>query len=202
MSAATTKAKKARKAVSHPPAMEMIKAAIVANAERKGTSLATIKKYIDANFKVNMVRLAPHLRRAIVHGVESGYLVRVGAKGAGASGSFRLAEKAADKKKASKAKAKAEKKAKTEKKAKADKASPAKPAKKVAEAAVAKKPPAPVEQKAKKPAAPAKTKKAAPKASPKAAKPKTPTKQPVSKPKTPVKKTKAAKSGAKKCAKA
>ncbi|KER29965.1 hypothetical protein T265_03551 [Opisthorchis viverrini] len=38
-------------------------------------------------------KLGPHIRRGIVHAVEKGILVRVGNKGKGASGSFKVAEK-------------------------------------------------------------------------------------------------------------
>ncbi|VDM32495.1 unnamed protein product [Hydatigera taeniaeformis] len=93
MSASAPKAKKAKALTSHPPVLEMVKDALASSKDRKGTSLATIKKYVASHYKVDMKRIAPHLRRAIVHGVENGALVRVANKGTGASGSFKLANK-------------------------------------------------------------------------------------------------------------
>ncbi|KER22723.1 hypothetical protein T265_09242 [Opisthorchis viverrini] len=45
--------------------------------------------------KVDVKKLGPHIRRGIVHAVEKGVLVRVGNKGKGAYGSFKVAEKPA-----------------------------------------------------------------------------------------------------------
>ncbi|TGZ57680.1 hypothetical protein CRM22_009888 [Opisthorchis felineus] len=78
---------------NHPPVIDMVKASINAAKDRKGTSLPTIKKFIAANYKVDVEKLGPHIRRGIVHAVEKGILVRVGNKGKGASGSFKVAEK-------------------------------------------------------------------------------------------------------------
>ncbi|KAF5398945.1 Histone H1-gamma late [Paragonimus heterotremus] len=96
--AAPAPAKKAKSAkpkvpASHPPVIDMLKAAITAAKDRKGTSLPTIKKYIAANYKVDVEKLGPHIRRGIVHAVEKNILVRVGNKGKGASGSFKVADK-------------------------------------------------------------------------------------------------------------
>ncbi|VDD77700.1 unnamed protein product [Mesocestoides corti] len=93
MSAASPKVKKAKVPAAHPPVADMIKAALVAHNDRKGTSLVLIKKHIAANFKVDVERIASHIRKALVHGVESGSLIRVGNKGQGASGSFKIADK-------------------------------------------------------------------------------------------------------------
>ncbi|TPP59775.1 Histone deacetylase [Fasciola gigantica] len=150
---------------THPPVIDMVKAAITAAKDRKGTSLPSIKKFIAANYKVDVEKLGPHIRRGIVHAVEKGVLVRVGNKGKGASGSFKLGEKTAEHK------PKAVKKPKAPKVKKA--ATPKKPK-------VAKKPAKP---KAKTPAKPkvVKAKKATPK------KPKTP-KKPAAKKAAPKKK--------------
>ena len=50
------KAKKAaapKKPAAHPPSAAMVKAAIKALGDKKGSSLAAIKKYVAANYKVN-----------------------------------------------------------------------------------------------------------------------------------------------------
>ncbi|VDK32844.1 unnamed protein product [Taenia asiatica] len=96
MSASAPKVKKAKVSASHPPVFEMIKNAIASSKDRKGTSLAVIKKYVASHYKVDMKRIAPHIRRTIVHGIDNGALVRVANKGTGASGSFKLANKVAE----------------------------------------------------------------------------------------------------------
>ncbi|OON17878.1 linker histone H1 and H5 family protein [Opisthorchis viverrini] len=80
---------------NHPPVIDMLKASIIAAKDRKGTSLPTIKKFIAANYKVDVEQLGPYIRRGTVHAVEKGTLVLVGNKGKGASGSFKVAEKKA-----------------------------------------------------------------------------------------------------------
>ncbi|CAH8488166.1 unnamed protein product [Schistosoma turkestanicum] len=89
----TTKSSKPKMPASHPPVINMITAVILASKERKGSSLAAIKKYNDSNYKFDIEKQVAHIRRGIVHGVEKGVLVRVGNKGKGASGSFKVAEK-------------------------------------------------------------------------------------------------------------
>ena len=150
-----TKAKKPKKAAAHPPVASMVNAAIKNLKERKGSSLAAIKKYIASTYKVDTAKLAPFIRRYLKKAVADGKLKQV--KGSGAAGSFRLGdkpEKKAKKPKAKKAKKPKTKKAKTPKKPKA-----AKKAKKVK---TPKKPKAP-KKSPKKPAA----KKPAAKKSPK-----------------------------------
>lgn len=132
---------------AHPPVLQMVNAAIAALKERRGSSLAAIKKYIAANYKVDIVRLAPFIRKYLKKGVLDGKLVQV--KGSGASGSFRLsqaAKKEPKKKVVKKPKAKKPTKPKKVKKPKAKKPK----AKKAATPKKAKKPKSP---KAKKPAA-------------------------------------------------
>ncbi len=148
------KKKVVKKQAEHPKYSEMIEAAISALKERKGSSRQAILKYVIANYKVGD-SASTHLKLALKRGVGGGALKQV--KGAGASGSFKVAEKAKPKKKAVKAK-------KAAKKPAAKKATKKKPA--------AKKPAA---KKAKKPAA----KKAAPK---KAAPKKKPAKKAAKKP--------------------
>ncbi|KAL5107502.1 Histone H1 gonadal [Taenia crassiceps] len=106
MSASASKVKKVKVAASHPPVLEMVKDAIASSKDRKGASLAVIKKYVASHYKVDIKRIAPHLRRAIVHGISNGALVRVANKGTGASGSFKLANKVAEGKVPKTAKAK------------------------------------------------------------------------------------------------
>ncbi len=86
--------KKPKAAATHPPTAAMVKAAIKALKERNGSSLPAIKKYIAAEYKVDTVKLAPFIKKAIKTLVEKKALVQT--KGKGASGSFKLA--AAEKK--------------------------------------------------------------------------------------------------------
>merc|ERR1712012_1189233 len=106
-----------------------IAAAITALKDRKGSSLAAIKKYIGANYKVDLVKLGPHLKLAVKKGIEKKTLVQV--KGKGAAGSFKLGK--VEKPKKPKAK-KPKKKKPAAKKAKKS------PAKKAAKKPAAKKP--------------------------------------------------------------
>merc|ERR1712183_273106 len=64
-------AKKPKAKPTHPPASAMIAAAIKALKERNGSSLAAIKKYIAATYKVDVVKLAPFIRKALKKGVEA-----------------------------------------------------------------------------------------------------------------------------------
>merc|ERR1711884_307521 len=91
---AAPKAKKPAKKADHPPVATMVNAAIAALKDRKGSSLAAIKKYIQATYKVDVVKLAPFVRRYLKKAVVDGKLSQV--KGSGASGSFKIvkAEKA------------------------------------------------------------------------------------------------------------
>merc|ERR1711976_287553 len=116
----------------------MTAAAIKALKERNGSSLAAIKKYIAATYNVDVVKLAPFIRKALKKGVEAKKLIKVKA-------SYKLA-KEEKKPKAKKPKAKKPKAKKP--KAKKVKKSPKKAAKKPAAKKPAAKKPA-----AKKPAA-------------------------------------------------
>ena len=90
------KAKKPVKKAEHPPVASMVDAAITSLKDRKGSSLAAIKKYIAANYKVDIAKLAPFVRRYLKKAVADGKLNQV--KGSGASGSFKLAKVVAEKK--------------------------------------------------------------------------------------------------------
>ena len=140
-----------KKPADHPKYSEMIVAAVGALKDRKGTSKQAIVKYIAANYKVGD-SANTHVKAALKRMVTSGALKQV--KGAGASGSFKLAEKPkVVKKKKPAAKKPAAKKATPKKAAKkpaAKKATPKKAAKKPAAKKAAKKT---TPKKAKKPAA-------------------------------------------------
>uniref|UniRef100_Q7M409 Histone H1 n=1 Tax=Parechinus angulosus TaxID=7658 RepID=Q7M409_PARAN len=173
-----------RRAATHPPVIDMIQAAISAMKERKGSSVAKIKSYMAANYRVDMTMLGPHVRRALRNGVASGALKQV--TGTGATGRFRVGavakpkkakktsaaakakkEKARARAAAKKAKAAAKRKAALAKKkaaaAKRKAATKAKKAKKPKKKTAAKKAKKPAAKKAKKPAkkSPKKAKKAA-----------------------------------------
>merc|ERR1711981_1207624 len=97
----------------------MIVAAVKALKDRKGSSLAAIKKYIAANYKVDTVKLAPFIKKGIKSLVEKKALIQV--KGKGASGSFKAAKVEEKKPKKKPKKAKSPKKAAKPKKAKTPK---------------------------------------------------------------------------------
>merc|ERR1719418_358155 len=90
----------------------MIGAAIAALKDKKGSSRQAIKKYIAANYKVDIVKIGPFLNKALKAGVTKKTLVAV-------KGSYKLAKVEKPKKKAVKKSPK--KKAKTAKKAKSPK---------------------------------------------------------------------------------
>merc|ERR1712088_375558 len=81
-------AKKPKSKPTHPTVAVMIEAAISNLKERTGSSLVAIKKYIATNYKVDVVKLNPHIKKSLINGVEKKTLIRV--KGKGASGSFKL----------------------------------------------------------------------------------------------------------------
>ena len=177
--AAATSAKPAKKAAAkpkkpaaHPKYTEMIAAALGSLKERGGSSRQAILKYIIKSYNVGKDErvVNQHLKMALRAGAKNGSLKQ--AKGTGASGSFRLGEKAkAAPKKAAvkKPKAAATKKPRTPKK------SVKKATKSPKKSAAAKKPAA---KKLKSPAKPKKAvskvkkSKAAAAKKPKAAKPK------------------------------
>ena len=80
-----------KKPADHPKYSEMIAAAIVSLKERSGSSRQAILKYVAANYKVGE-GANTHVKMALKRGVASGDLKQV--KGTGASGSFKVAEKA------------------------------------------------------------------------------------------------------------
>merc|ERR1711878_83493 len=159
------KAKKPAKKAEHPPSGVMVLAAVKALKDKKGSSLPAIKKYIAANYKVDVAKISPFIRKAIKKLVADKKLIQTKA-------SFKAAKEEKPKKvkkpKAKKPKAKKPKKTaakKTPKKAKKTAAKKAKTAKKAPAKKTAKK--APAKKTAKKPAAKKSPKKAAKKAAPK-----------------------------------
>merc|ERR1711963_124335 len=62
---AAKKATKPKAKLTHPKTSVMVVAAIKALKERNGSSLPAIKKYIAANYKVDTVKLAPFIKKAL-----------------------------------------------------------------------------------------------------------------------------------------
>lgn len=183
------KARKPAAKATHPSTSDMVTAAIKHLAERHGSSLQAIKKYIASTYKVDVEKQAQFIKKFLKSAVTKGTLVQT--KGKGASGSFKLAvTKAAAKPKpkaASGEKKAAPKKAAVKKPAaKKTPGEPKSPVKKAAgpKKAAVKKPASPKKPAAKAPAKPKAS------ASPKAKKA---TKAPTAKPKSPKPKKVAAK---------
>uniref|UniRef100_A0A8R1TZV7 H15 domain-containing protein n=1 Tax=Onchocerca volvulus TaxID=6282 RepID=A0A8R1TZV7_ONCVO len=85
-------------AKTHPSYSQMIKEAISALKDRKGSSRVAILKYISTRYQLgdNGKRVHSQLRLAIKKGIASGKFTL--AKGAGVNGSFRLGTKVETKK--------------------------------------------------------------------------------------------------------
>lgn len=99
---------------THPPYVEMIRAAIAALKERGGSSRQKILQYILANFDVGneTSQVNARVRNALRSGVEKGVLLR-SANAKGANGSFRIGKALAKKgKKSPKRKGKSPRKVK------------------------------------------------------------------------------------------
>merc|ERR1711860_142928 len=90
------KAAKPKAAPAHPPTATMVMAAVKGLKEAKGASLPAIKKYIAGNYKVDIVKLSPFVRKALKSLVEKKKLVQT--KGTGASGRFKANKPAGEKK--------------------------------------------------------------------------------------------------------
>merc|ERR1712110_1253526 len=71
------KAKKPAKKAEHPPSAVMVLAAVKALKDKRGSSLPAIKKYIAANYKVDVVKVSPFIRKAIKKLVEGKKIVKV-----------------------------------------------------------------------------------------------------------------------------
>merc|ERR1711976_139362 len=116
------KAKKPAKKAEHPPSGVMVLAAVKALKDKKGSSLPAIKKYIAANYKVDVAKISPFIRKAIKKLVADKKLIQTKA-------SFKAAKEEKPKK------------AKTAKKAPAKKTAKKAPAKKDRKEARSKKEP-------------------------------------------------------------
>lgn len=86
----------AQKKPGHPTTADMVRLALTSLHERNGSSLIAIKKYIAANYTVDLLRLTPFIRKYIKAAVEAGVLIQT--KGTGLTGSFKLSGKVAKKK--------------------------------------------------------------------------------------------------------
>merc|ERR1711922_76501 len=73
---------------AHTPASVMILKAIEDLKEKKGSSLASIKKYIGANYKVDLTKLSIHIRKALKSGIEKKTITA----SAGMAGRFKIAK--------------------------------------------------------------------------------------------------------------
>ncbi|XP_067125235.1 histone H1-like [Centruroides vittatus] len=82
------RARKSKNAQNHPKISEMVIEAITELKERNGSSLQAIKKYVGANFKVDVEKLAPFIKKYLKTAVVNGVLMQT--KGHGATGSFKL----------------------------------------------------------------------------------------------------------------
>ena len=80
------KAAKPKAPAAHPPVAAMVKAAVKALKERNGSSLPAIKKYIAANYKVDIVKLNRFINKALKNMTEKGVLTKV-------KGSYKLSAK-------------------------------------------------------------------------------------------------------------
>ncbi|KAK7925267.1 hypothetical protein WMY93_007577 [Mugilogobius chulae] len=176
----------AKKKDAGPSLQKLITAAIAESKERKGCSVAAVKKVLAAK-GVDVAKANKRINTALKKLVTSGAVSQT--KGTGASGSFKLAKKEAKpktvKKKPAKAKKPAVKKAAT-------------PKKKTAKKTAVKKPKSPAKKAAKKPAKSPKKAAKKPAKSPK----KAAVKKPKPAKKAPAKKAPAKKTGPKKAKKA
>merc|ERR1712066_592744 len=123
--AAAPKAKVAAKPkapAAHPPYAAMIKAAIKALGDKKGSSRQAILKYVCANYKVDAAKATSRVRIALKKLVDSKAIVTAAAAGKKGAGSFKLPAK-----EPKAAKKPAKPKAKKPKTAAKKKAAPAKP---------------------------------------------------------------------------
>merc|ERR1712061_14246 len=80
-------------AAAAPPYAAMIKAAVKALADKKGSSRQAILKYICANYKVDAAKAASRVRLALKKMIASKALVAAAAAGKKGAGSFKLPAK-------------------------------------------------------------------------------------------------------------
>ncbi|XP_053686044.1 histone H1-like [Sabethes cyaneus] len=82
------KPKPKRSNLDNPPIHDMIVEALETLKERKGVTLQAIKRYLEENYKVDSSKLSAHIRRALLHGVDDGHIIRT--RGHGAMGRFKV----------------------------------------------------------------------------------------------------------------
>ncbi|KAG0440216.1 hypothetical protein HPB47_016371, partial [Ixodes persulcatus] len=82
---------KAKAVPTHPKVSAMVTASISTLKERGCSSLQAIKKYMSANYKVDVEKLSPFIRKYLKSAVAAGAWVQT--KGKGATGSFKLSAK-------------------------------------------------------------------------------------------------------------
>merc|ERR1712193_129827 len=87
------KAAKPKAPAAHPPYAAMIKAAVKALGDKKGSSRQAILKYICANYKVDAAKAPSRVRISLKKLVDSKALVAAAAAGKKGAGSFKLAAK-------------------------------------------------------------------------------------------------------------
>merc|ERR1712241_636793 len=89
----TKKVAKPKAPAAHPPYASMIKAAIKALGDKKGSSRQAILKYICANYKVDAAKAGGRVRIALKKLVTSKAIVAAAAAGKKGAGSFKLPAK-------------------------------------------------------------------------------------------------------------
>merc|ERR1711985_78464 len=87
------KAAKPKAPAAHPPYAAMIKAAVKALADKKGSSRQAILKYVCANYKVDAAKATSRVRIALKKLVDSKAIVTAAAAGKKGAGSFKLPAK-------------------------------------------------------------------------------------------------------------
>ncbi|XP_055850003.1 late histone H1-like [Episyrphus balteatus] len=88
--------KSMKPSATHPPTKQMVDTAIGAMKERKGSSVQAIKKYIAANYLVDVEKHSRFIKNYLKSAVINGNLIQT--KGQGAVGSFKLPKVVANKK--------------------------------------------------------------------------------------------------------
>merc|ERR1712152_36705 len=88
-----TAAAKPKAPAAHPPYASMIKAAIKALGDKKGSSRQAILKYVCANYKVDAAKATSRVRIALKKLVDSKAIVTATAAGKKGAGSFKLPAK-------------------------------------------------------------------------------------------------------------
>jgi hypothetical protein len=87
--------RKPKAVAAHPPCTAMAMAAVKVLKERNGSSLKSIKKYIGANYKVDIVKITRFINKALKGMVEKGILEKK-------KGSFKLSARTKEEKPAAK----------------------------------------------------------------------------------------------------